>query len=142
MPDYLFYNPSDPVVPNRAVRHVRSIPQSEADAQGYPYIEAYNLTAPVATLKVDGGVPVVMSQAELDAINAAAAASTLAGRKDRLVDLFDTDDGQVILLKSVVTLMVQQFNTLRALHGLAALDAATVRTALRNQIQSEIDALT
>lgn len=141
MPDYLFYNPSDPVVPNRAVRHVKSMPPQEAAAQGYPYVEAYTLPGPVGGLKVSGGVPVLMSQAELNAIATANATAALASRKAGLSSLFDNEDAQVILLKSLVALMVQQFNTLRALHGLAALDAATVRTALRNQIQTEIDAL-
>lgn len=90
---------------------------------------------------VENGVVRLKTQAEMDAFNAAKAAADAAAaaaleiaQHDGAVALYDASDPTARLLKAVCLVVLDEVNTLRAQHGLAARTAAQFKTAVLNKI--------
>ena len=83
---------------------------------------------------ITGDVVTLMSQAERDAVDAQRAADAVAQNIQANKDRFDNED----ILRAVVKLMIDEVNTLRALHSLADRTAAQARTAIRNALDGGV----
>jgi hypothetical protein len=98
---------------------------------------------PITNLKVDGGIVVVLDQTDLDAITAADAAAAAQASADYITNtkaqakvLLDEVHTQGRMQRAFAEVMIDEMNTLRALHSLP--DRTLVQ--LRNAIDGKIDA--
>ncbi len=78
-----------------------------------------------------------MTQAEKDAVDAAAAAAAATAAKTGAKTRHDAEDGEGRALRALVKLMVAELNILRAEHGLADRTYAQARTAIDAEIDGE-----
>ena len=79
-----------------------------------------------------------MSRTQKDAVDAARDATRLQNAKTEGKAIFDDSrDGTSLVLRAVIRLLIDEINTLRALHSLPARTLTGLRAALRKKIDGE-----
>ncbi len=93
------------------------------------YIEDPDLSSvtgqPSIYWKITGNVISLMSQAEQDAVDAAA---LIVNRDNKITEIDDLEGS----LRQIVRIIMDELNTLRGFHGLPVRTLSQLRTAIRN----------
>jgi len=150
MPDYVIFDPSSTPVTNLVTQIIRSFDEGKEATLGAnrvknPNLGSVNINNP---MRWNGTAVVNLTQPEIDSINAASAAASLAALKQAAKDIFLVPSGAqnhaiALGFETLRDMMLSEINLLRA----ASVPPLTARTitqfnnTFRTTYESKIDAL-
>lgn len=144
MANVIVFDPNSVPVPNRIREYLKSVNtthyKDRADVLINPVLPE---GIALGLLKVLNGEVVELTQSDLDAIayqhsldTAILEAKRIREAKDFAKGVLDGDEGYEVFLNALVTVIVQQFNSLRSQHGLGNITKDQVKAAIVSEIGS------
>lgn len=134
----VIYDPSDPIVPNRVISRKPSV--STDKWLGTPNMlinpDESGLTGHYTTWKYNGSILVNMSGAELTAIANANATAQDTSLRTGAKDGFDGQTITGLQYRALAEVILDELNTLRALHSLPDRTLGQAKTAIQNKIDN------
>jgi len=126
------------VVNRTTVRFLRSVSTPDFPVADWIINPDLSSVAGVPTKywKISGDLVLEMTQAEKDAVDAAEAAATLTGVRTEGKDIVDRENGISTNLRSLILILIDEFNILRTLHSLPDRTLSQLKTSIKNRIDA------
>ena len=136
----VIYDENDAVVPDRVTQRLPSANTPDYDQRADVLVNPDESAGIGITYRNWVAVPGsnsirVMTQQELDDVAAATAAAIDAAVRAEAKN-YEGMDGFKLRFRALISIFVDEFNTLRDLHGLPARDVGQLKTVINNRIDS------